>query len=546
MENEIGKLQAIIRNRNYQGLVPLAEALNRKLKDKYLEVAIVGQFKCGKSSLVNHLLQTDILPTGVTPVTAVVARIQYGEAPRCLICTEDGQTREIDLNELPLYIVEEYNPGNAKKVILADVWLPQMQHLEPLRLVDTPGLGSIFAHNSEATRQWLVNLSAALITVSAERPLAADDLTLISEIRRYAPRTAIVITKKDLFEPPQLEKIGSYITQTLEASFKEKPQLYFYSVKNGETERDQLIQHFFQPLMNEFTQVSEEVIRHKLNTLAAECEGLLSLSLRAAQNTEAENLQLRDLIIEGQTRLDNITHELSLITQDLQRKSLHFTEGILLPHLPRLIAEINADFGQAYPTVKKNLYQTSRWFEQWLSNELRDKIREIINQQMPELERFHEDMRQRYTFFFEAITSKLKAKVEQHTGIRLPERGFALEIPGDLKPDISISYTFDTQIDLLWFLIPMRWFRSYFRKIFLSRAEQECEKNLRRQASDLADILNNLSREYSQITLKELENEIATIENILLERKPDIEGLLQDAEIVRSVRHKLGNQLTHP
>lgn len=539
MESDIGKLQAIIKSRKYHGLIPLAEALTRKLKDNHLEVAIVGQFKCGKSSLVNHLLKTDILPTGVTPVTAVVTRIQYGEAPRCLIWTEDGQTREIDLKELPLYIVEEYNPGNAKKVILADVWLPQMQHLGPLRLVDTPGLGSIFTHNSEATRQWLVNLSAALITVSAERPLAADDLSLITEIRRYAPRTAIIITKKDLFEPPQLEKIGTYIAQTLEASFKEKPQLYFYSVKNGEAERDYLVQHFFQPLMNEFTQVNEEVIRHKLNTLAAECEGLLSLSLKAAQNTEAENLQLRDLIIEGQTRLDNIIHELSLITQDIQRKSLRFTEETLLPHLPGLIAEVSSAFDLAYPAIKKNLYQTSRWFEQWLSNELGKRIREIINSEMPELERFHEDMRQRYTFFFEAITSKLKARVEQHTGIRLPERGFALEIPGDLKPDISISYTFDTQIDLLWFLIPMRWFRNYFKTIFMSRAEEECEKNLRRQASDLADILNNLAREYSHITLRELENEIATIENILLEREPDIEGLQKDLEIVRDIEIKV-------
>ncbi|MGC8865678.1 MAG: dynamin family protein [Bacteroidales bacterium] len=85
MENDLVKRQAIIHGRKFQGLIPLAEALSRKLKDKYIDVAIVGQFKSGKSSLVNHLLQTDILPTGVIPVSAFVTRVQYGEVPRCLI-----------------------------------------------------------------------------------------------------------------------------------------------------------------------------------------------------------------------------------------------------------------------------------------------------------------------------------------------------------------------------------------------------------------------------------------------------------------------------
>ncbi|MGC8865679.1 MAG: hypothetical protein ACP5O2_08160 [Bacteroidales bacterium] len=386
--------------------------------------------------------------------------------------------------------------------------------MDALRLVDTPGLGSIFSYNSEATLQWLVNLSGALITVSAERPLSADDVSLIREIRKYTPHLAIIITKKDLFEPPQLKKIKSYITHTLEASFNEKPRLYFYSIKSGETESHFLIQNFFQPINNEYTQVNKEVIRHKLNTLTAECEGLLSLSLKAAQNTEAENIQLRDLIIEGQTRLDNIIHELDLITKDLQRQSLRFSEEIVLPYLRRLITELSTALDQAYPGVKKNLYQTCRWFEQWLSEELRERIREIIVELMPELERFHEDMRQRYTFFFESITSKLETRVEQHTGIRLRQRTFTLEIPGDLKPDVSVSYTFDTQLDLLWFLIPMRWLRNYFMKIFLAKAKEECEKNLSRQASDMAFIFNNLAKDDRQIVLSELEKDIATIENI--------------------------------
>ena len=59
-----------------------------------------------------------------------------------------------------------------------DVYTPALSDLPGVRLVDTPGLGSVFAHNTDATRTWMPNVAAALVTVSAERPLSDEDRRL--------------------------------------------------------------------------------------------------------------------------------------------------------------------------------------------------------------------------------------------------------------------------------------------------------------------------------------------------------------------------------
>ena len=67
----------------------LAEEAADKLADSVVYVAVVGEFKRGKSSLINALLGDEVLPTGVTPVTAAPTLVRFGEVPRATVRLSD-------------------------------------------------------------------------------------------------------------------------------------------------------------------------------------------------------------------------------------------------------------------------------------------------------------------------------------------------------------------------------------------------------------------------------------------------------------------------
>ena len=148
---------------------PLSGLLNSN--DKTIYVAVLGQFKSGKSSLVNSIIGENLLPVGVVPVTAIVTRLRFGVQPKLIIQYLDGKETSATIDELPQYVTEKLNPENLKQVAQAIVEHPALEPFKNISLVDTPGLGSLYRHNSETTQQWLPFTGVAIISVSAERPL---------------------------------------------------------------------------------------------------------------------------------------------------------------------------------------------------------------------------------------------------------------------------------------------------------------------------------------------------------------------------------------
>ena len=101
-------------------------------ENTYLDVAVLGQFKVGKSSFLNGLLQQNILPTGDLPVTSVITRIHYGSSPKATVTFSGGSHRTIELSEVALYVSGSENPKNQKNVILVDVETPAMVNMKKM------------------------------------------------------------------------------------------------------------------------------------------------------------------------------------------------------------------------------------------------------------------------------------------------------------------------------------------------------------------------------------------------------------------------------
>ena len=129
-------------NKRYDTERPWRALLTRLAEDRFT-VVVAGRFSRGKSSLMNAVLGMDRLPTGIVPLTSVITYVRYGTSERVLLNYEGTRLRgEATLQELPEYVTEKGNPGNAKRIESAEIRLPAEILRRGLFFVDTPGLGS--------------------------------------------------------------------------------------------------------------------------------------------------------------------------------------------------------------------------------------------------------------------------------------------------------------------------------------------------------------------------------------------------------------------
>ncbi len=195
-------------------------------------VACVGQFKRGKSTLLNALVGDTVLPAGVVPVTAVPTIVRHG-ALGARIRFADGAWREVDPARLADYVSEASNPENIKGVVAAEVLVPSPLLHSGMCLVDTPGLGSVFRANTEATRAFVPHVDAALIVLGADPPIGGDELALVEAVAEEVTDLIVVLNKADRTSDRDLADAATFTRQVLEGRLG-RPIGHIYEVSGLE------------------------------------------------------------------------------------------------------------------------------------------------------------------------------------------------------------------------------------------------------------------------------------------------------------------------
>ena len=131
-----------------KGELARAEELADKLENHKITVSVIGQFKRGKSTLVNAILEDKILPVGIVPVTAVVTTVEYGEKA-ATVHFDNGIIKEISFEEMSSYINEQENQDNKLGVSQVCLYCPSEFLKSGMTFVDTPGVGSVHQKNSD-------------------------------------------------------------------------------------------------------------------------------------------------------------------------------------------------------------------------------------------------------------------------------------------------------------------------------------------------------------------------------------------------------------
>jgi len=178
-------------------------------------LVILGQFKRGKTTLINSLIGREILPSSVVPLTSVVTILKHADEVACNIYMQDGSNKIVRLEELTDYITEKGNPKNIKDVRCARIQYPSPFLAKGMLLVDTPGVGSTFLHNTETTYEFLDHLDAALFLMSADVPISQVEKELLDTIKGSTQKIFFVLNKIDNLNPQEIDEISAFNKQVL-------------------------------------------------------------------------------------------------------------------------------------------------------------------------------------------------------------------------------------------------------------------------------------------------------------------------------------------
>lgn len=316
------------------GLVEFRAALATildTLERRGLELAVFGRVSTGKSSLLNRLLERDVLPVGVTPITAIPTRIGFGRDPRLCVTFADAPSRELDVAALSAYASERENPGNTKRVTRLRVELPSDFLQSGITLVDTPGLGSLATTGAAETLAYLPQCDVGAVLVDASSTITADDLATIGLLLEAGVRVWVLVSKADLLGETDRDAALSYVHDTLAREFGSPIPATTVSVKPA---FDELFEHWRQtelePLIEQQERERLRAATRKIEILRTQVEmALKRLSVAGPTAAAAEGTPNgHGAAAELQTAAGRITalqRRIEEVTLDLRRRAPEIT-----------------------------------------------------------------------------------------------------------------------------------------------------------------------------------------------------------------------------
>jgi small GTP-binding protein len=205
-----------------------------RLAEDRFNLVVVGRFSRGKTSLMNAILGTDRLPTGITPLTSVITTVTYGSKEQVVLKYESRiLSKEVPIEALPQYITQQGNPGNVQHIKAAEVQLPAEILRRGFHFVDTPGLGSVIVENTLTTEAFLPEADAFLLVTSYESPLSEEELRFFNAASSSKRRIFVALNKHDTVSPKERQIVLDFVREQLETFF-DRSRLQIFSISSTE------------------------------------------------------------------------------------------------------------------------------------------------------------------------------------------------------------------------------------------------------------------------------------------------------------------------
>jgi len=380
--------------------------LRKKIEEKTFSLAVLGQFKRGKTSFINALIGEDLLPTSVIPLTSMITVLKYGEKTRLKIVYKDGREEHAEVADLALYVTEKMNPENRRNVLFAEISYPSVFLRDGVLLIDTPGVGSLYLHNSKTTYDYLKNIDAAIFLLTADQPLSREEAVFLNDVRNHAVKLFFILNKKDYLSEAELEESLIFNREVLRKELGAEQEIYPLSARwalDGRLRHDKGLlekssMSSFEECLREFLdtrreQVFHESVEARINALVDSAIGCLVIEREAIKaplevvRSKLENYRkyAEDIRREQKDAAPVIKSEIGRIISSVDSDLEEFKkekEAAILEALEKRFCEIagkgnEETYGQMMEFFTKTLSEAFEPFREQEEDKVRERFEKI-------------------------------------------------------------------------------------------------------------------------------------------------------------------------
>ncbi len=307
-----------------------AKELEQKLLNQDINIAVIGQFKRGKSTLVNAILGEEIMPVGIVPVTAVVTEIKYGPKSAS-IHYQNGVVKSVQFEDLHTYINEQENSGNKLGVSSVTMFTPAEFLKNGITFVDTPGVGSIHRKNTTAANAFVKESDAVIFMLSVDSPINQIEIGFLKNAREYASKFYFVVNKIDVISKEDLQIYLEYCKKQL-ADLMEVDEVQLFPVSS----------------------VTGEGIEELKDQITKDCQTSLKEILM-----QSVSKKLADLVDGALTQIKLYRNALSMTGDELEEnfKKLNEFFDVINQRVDKLKEKIDAKVDELEGDLDKELSQ---------------------------------------------------------------------------------------------------------------------------------------------------------------------------------------------
>ena len=509
----------------------LAQLIN-KLRENRFNLVVLGAFKRGKSTLINALLGESLLPTAIVPLTSVVTVLGYGEHLNIEVLFHNGERKKISQPELVEYITEKGNPRNQKGVREVAITYPSDYLKDGVRVIDTPGVGSVYSHNTEVAYNYLPQVDAAIFVVTVDPPLSAAEQEFLKDIREYVHKLFVVLNKVDYVEEAQRQEALEFTTQVLQANLATEHVMIFplaakLALDGKVTGRPELLKT---SLLPEFeNHLRQFLYKEKGRVLLISClsgalKTITDSTLALKVERQASSMPLKDLA----EKIARFNQELQGLEKE-RELSLLLLEGRIKGVIGEIEADLNAfkketiinlrrKMEEVFQQKSQNAVDLRQETEEILFAALRDVFttwrRQEIEQLSQQLADTHQDFATRINAILERLT-QLTARIFDFS-----LRGFAAE---EAFPDLrQFWFKFKDEpvgLEILQMtvtsLLPRALTRGLLLKKLLENVGELVDKHCGRLRYDFHQRLQEIARDFRQTWLAKIDDTTQSIRQAL-------------------------------
>ena len=318
MGNLTASLDELLKMSEEIALVNTAKSIREtleKTRDEHFEVAIVGEFKRGKSTLINALLGQEVLPADVLPATATLNRVTYSEEPYVQVDYKNGDSERVEIDRLEEYVTKltSESEKKAETVKEATVYYETDFCKNNVDIIDTPGLNDD-DQMTNVTLSILPKIDAAVFVISANSPFSQFEKEFLEKkmLTSDVGRIIFVVNCFGTFSQEDENKIVETVRSRIAKYVMEKAKKVMgedsreFAVYKRKIGTPRVIGVYAKRALTAKTIGSEELLKQSnfpefekaLETMLTKERGVISLQILANKITNSGTEILRSIVMQ--------------------------------------------------------------------------------------------------------------------------------------------------------------------------------------------------------------------------------------------------------